>query len=322
MKNLNILLIIALSLISATKVIAQGMKPKIMVVPDRNWMDRHGFLKTEDVQGEKVYVPDYNTAFVKNSDVKNVLSSISEEMSKENFDLILLERKLEELTRQAARNEVRSNRRTGSAVAQSSYDALMKAANVDIILELWWELESVGGNRAVHFRVTGVDAWSQKQIANSEGWGEPGSASPVSRLLGEQVHNNMQPFIQGLERYFTRMQTNNSREISFELYMLDEAFDNGLEDGLNTRFGGETLKRIIRAWLNKEAHGFTTDYETDDEIIYSQLRMPFYDKDNMPMNAGDFIYGLQEVLLKQYKIDSDSRTIGLGKVILDIIGIR
>jgi hypothetical protein len=291
-----------------------------MVVPDRNWCYQKGFMIEWDNQGIKEFVPDYNTAFIKNADLSNVLVVIGEEMSKETFNLLLLRNELDELKRRAARNAARTSKR-GASIAQSSYDELLQSANADIIIELWWEVKTQSGDKYVDFRLTGIDAASQTQIANASGEGQVSSASSVSTLLREAVHNYMGTFQQGLQRYFNDLLTN-GREISFELYVWDDAFDNGLPDGLDTEFNGEPLNRIIRKWMvqNTVKGRFTTDHEQEDEIEYTQVRIPLHDSENMAMNARDWVYELSKMLREKYKIESRSYGIGTGKVILDIGG--
>jgi hypothetical protein len=321
MKTTKFLFLTALFiLLSFTGVYSQAKKPRIMVVPDRNWCDRQGFMSEWDNQGIKEFVPDYNTAFVKNADLTNVLAVIGEEMSKDNFNLLLLRNELDELKRRAARNTARTSKR-GANIAQSPYDELLQSANADIIIELWWEVKTLSGDKHVDFRLTGIDAASQTQIANASGEGEPSGATSVSTLLREAAHNYMGTFQQGLQRHFNDLLVN-GREISFELYVWDDAFDNGLPDGLDTEFDGEPLNRIIRKWMvqNTVKGRFTADHEQENEIEYAQVRIPLFDSDEMAMNARDWIYGLSKMLRDKYKIESRSYGIGTGKVILDIGG--
>jgi len=320
MKVERIILTVLLVLLSASGIYAQAKKPRIMVVPDRNWCNRNGFMTTWDNQGIKEFVPDYNTAFVMNADLTNVLAVIGEEMSKEKFDLLLLRNELDELKRKAARNAARTGK-SGSNIAQSPYSELMQSANADIIIELWWEVKSKGGDKYIEFRLTGIDAATQNQIANASGEGEPSSASSVSALLREAVHNYMATFQQGLQRHFNDLLAN-GREISFELYVWESAFDNKLPDGLDTEFDNEPLSRIIRKWMatNTVKGRFTTAHEQETGIEYTQVRIPLYDNENIAINARDWVYGLAKILRDKYGIESRSYGIGTGKVILDIGG--
>jgi hypothetical protein len=324
MKRIYNFIAILLAFCSVGEAVAQGakaMKPKIMVVPDNNWMDTNGFLKEEDVQGNKVFVPDYTSAFVKNVEMKNVVAEVSNEMSKTGYNMTSLERNLSGLNERSARNATRTYRRTGGAkAAQSSYDELLQQANADIIFDLWYAKEKSGGDPVIHFRVTGIDAFSFKQIAHTEGWSPAMAAAPVSQLLAQQVDKTMKPFIQELEDYFLKMQENNAREIIFEMYAQEDAFDNGLEDGLETRIEGKPLNRIVRDWLNSEAKGYSVEHETEDEIVYNQLLMPFFDKENKPQSTKDFIYGLEDLLQTKYKIDCKTTAPNPGTVIMDVIG--
>ncbi|GHU68884.1 hypothetical protein FACS189413_06750 [Bacteroidia bacterium] len=309
------------TLLFVPKVNAQATKPRLMVVPADDWCQQNGFMREFDNQGITVYVPDYRAVFVNNSDVNNVLAAIGEEFRKENFPLELLEEHLKSIESNAAADAVRTNRKTGAGIAESPEDAVYRAANVDIAIKIWWNIEKRGKEKRVQFRIVGVDAASKKQVASiTPSEGNPSDASSVFTLLQEAVQNYMPSFQQSVQQHFNTILAD-GREISVRLSMWDDAFDNVLPDGLDTEIDDEPLHRIIRKWFadNTVKGRFSVNSRTGTQIEYAQVRINPYDDDNIAQNAEDWVYGLTK-LLRKYNIKSKTTGIGTGKVVITLGG--
>jgi len=326
MKKKTFLILVLLVLFSVAEIYSQAKKPTIMIMPDKNWCKKNGFTKMEDNQGIKKDVVNYDAVFTSGTktttDLKDAISAINGEMSKREFNLVSLEKTLEKIEQNAARDLARGSK-TGAGVGTSSFGELMKTAKTDIYIELDFEVLKKGGDPYIKFRLTAFDAATDKQIAATPpgAEGEPSSSSSVNKLLGEAVVKYMPTFQGELQRHFDDL-VENGREISLDVKIWDDAMDKDLPDGMDTEFNGEELHRIIRKWLNANTvkKRFTVDNQHDMGIKYTQVRIALFDADDDPQDARDWASGLVKMLKKDCKLESKSDAIGVGEVTIIIGG--
>lgn len=66
---------------------AQEKKPTLMILPSDNWCNQRFFMTSYDNQGMKVKVPDYQKAFIEDSELGQVISKLGELMIKYGYSL-------------------------------------------------------------------------------------------------------------------------------------------------------------------------------------------------------------------------------------------
>ena len=132
-----------MALVISMMAFGQAKKPTIMVVPSQNWCYQNGYIKTFAENGETKKVPDYERAFLENSDVKTAISCINDMMAEANFPLKDMEQYLSSLSLTRAENAAATSK-SGGEVAESPLDIINARAKSDIIFELTWTVNKRG----------------------------------------------------------------------------------------------------------------------------------------------------------------------------------
>lgn len=169
MNNKYIFLSLVL-LIIVNPLFSQAKKPTIMVVPSINWCEQNGYTYEYNVQGRTQIAPDYDLALAKSTELKLVIAKIAGLMGERGFPLKDLESTLQSIKNIAAEDMVTSSR-SGAEIQESPLDQLKRVARADIIMELTWNVNNRGPFKSVSFILRGLDAYTNKQIAESVGTG-------------------------------------------------------------------------------------------------------------------------------------------------------
>lgn len=301
------LVIIILSVCSGS-LFGQAKKPTIMIVPSDNWCITNGFFTEFDNQGQKVKVSDYKRALQENADLIKVIASINSLMSERGFPLKNLESVLKSLESQSAEDAMLTSK-TGSSTSESPIDKLKKTAKADIWMQLTWTVKTMGPKVSVDFVLTGIDAYTDKQIAGADGTGPASFTADVSTLLSEAVLAHIDGFNSKLQMHFDDMFAN-GREVILRIKKFD-SFDGDLE----SEYGGSELGSIIESWVSENTvqGRFNTTDATENAMLFEQVRIALYDATNKAQDARSWAKGLQKMLKEKYQIESKLMTRGLGQ---------
>lgn len=293
----------------------QAKKPTIMVVPDDAWCTANGYVIETNNQGKITRTPDYERALQENIDLVTTLTKIGELMNERGFPLKDLSSSIKAINRNAAEDEMLTSRTSSASLAETPYDRIITRAKADIIVEVLWRVNTTGPKRSITYQLKGVDAYSNKNIASSEGTGVPSFSAEVPVLIEEAVLEKMDGFTSQLQNHFDDM-LENGREIVVNL----RVFDNGSGLSFEEEYSGEELADIIDAWMaqNTVNHRFNLSDQTDDIMSFEQVRIPLYRENGNAMDARHFANSLRKYLSgTPYNITSKVVTKGLGRA--DII---
>lgn len=288
----------------------QARKPKIMVVPAKDWCDQRGFMKTINNQGATEYISDWEMALVKSSELNSVLTKMGAEMQKGGFPLENLQQTIDGLKQDRTEEALRGN------VSSNPIDEVRARAKSDIEIHVYWKLENQGPRKRIaDFRIIGVDTYTNKEVGSAQGSGNWASASEYteSELLIEAVQSKMDGFKASLQTSFEEM-FKNGREITMNIYKTDK----WSEDFTTEKFGGDELSYVITDWLsaNTVAGRYGAPNASDTRMLISGIRIPPYDEKNQPMDA--IQYGrMFKKYLTSIGIPSDQiyvDKVGLGRV--------
>lgn len=291
-------------------------KPSLMVVPSRIWCNENGFMTEYDNMGSVERIPDYRRAFDENSELNLVVAKIGQMMADRGFQLKLMSNALSSLQAEAAEEMVLASKESGAGVAESPVDKLRKIAKADIWLEVYWQVNSMGFTKSITFNLSGIDAYTDKQIANCQGTGQPSHASEIPVLLEEAVTVNLDNFNEQLMTAFTDW-FDNGREITVRIKRFDDA-----EFDLETEFGGSELGMIIEDYMasNTVKSQFSTDDATENMMVFSNVRIPMINESGVAMDARRWARSLQKMLRDKYQITSKIMTKGLGNATIIVGG--
>lgn len=297
--------------------LGQAKKPTLMIVPSDVWCNKNGYMTTFNNQGVQEEIPDYTKALKNSMDLTAVISQIGALMADRGFTLKDLQQTTKSLNNLGAENSLLRSKTSGAAVAESPIDRLRRVAKADIIMELQWDIVSVGPKKQVRYVLRGLDAYSNKQVATAQGIGPASFSAPEAVLLEEAVIDKMDNFCAQLQMHFDDMLAN-GREVAVDVMV----FDNGSGIDLEKEYGDQELIEIIDGWFNENtvAHRFSKSDATETFALYEQVRIPLYNTNNMPMDTEQFVRKLSKFLAKPpYNITCKTLNRGLGRCAL-IIG--
>ncbi len=308
MKNIFITItLVIVSTFLSEHVFAQAKKPTIMIIPSSTWCEKNKFKKVFDNQGNKEEVDDYESAFNKSTELQQVITKISSFFRDRGYPAERMDQVIKDLKSQEA-EDLLTTSKTGSTLSESPLDKLKKVAKTDIIVTIDWQIIENGPFLQVNYNSIGLDAYTNKQIADATKVGQPNAAASVPLLLETAVLANMDNLLASLQAHFDDLRLN-GREIILEIRKF-ESFNGDLE----TEFDGKELNQIIENWVSKNTKGnsFSLKDATESIMNFNQVRIPFYDENGKALDARSWANDLRKYLKNTYKIDSKILTRGLG----------
>ena len=316
MRTLNVLLFINILLFvfisSISPAFSQGKKPSLMILPSDNWCNQRFFVETYDVQGVKKKTPNYKQAFQEDTELAQVIAKIGELMIKKGYELKDVEQGLKNLDLTNAEESVLRSSTSNSQISEAPIDKLKKRVKSDIVIQLWWEINQVGSGNLVRYTLDAFDSYTNKRIASSTGNGK-GSIKFVPDLILEAAKKNMPLFLSQIQEHYDDMQ-NNGREVVIKVQTWDNVNVN-----LETEFENKELTEHIIKWMNDNTvkGNFNTSDATANFLLFEQVKIPLYNKNNEKIDAREFADNLRKHLnAKPFNIPSKLVTRGLGEAIL------
>ena len=293
---------------------AQAKKPTLMVVPADNWCVQNNFMDKFDDQGTEVLVPNYKRVLQNSSDCYNVITKINTLMSDRNFPLKDLSAVIKSMDSNSAMNAVTTSK-SGAGLAESPLDLIKRNANADILIELNWQVNTVGPKRSITYSLAAKDAYTDKQIAGTQGTGTPSFAAEMPVLLEEAVVGNMDNFCAQLQAHNDDMMEN-GREVALEIKVID----NGSGIDLSSEYGGDELTDIIDDWVsdNTVNHRYNLSSGSENYLKFEQVRIPLYQANGRPNDTRRWARELSKVLTSKYQVPNRVDIRGLGKAVIMI----
>lgn len=309
------ILIIATFLFVVVGCMAQGAKkPKLMVIPSDVWCNQHGYMSEYDNEGTTEKIPDYKKALQNDIELHNVIAKINTLMADRQFPLVSLEQTMKSITNISAEDRLLQSKTSGARVMESPLDKLRRTAKSDIILELTWNINTVGPKMSITYSLQGLDAYTNKQVAGVQGTGAPSFSAETAILLEEAVINNMDQFCSQLQAHFEDLIAN-GREVALDV----RVFGNGSGLDFEKEYDGVELSEIIDEWMenNTVNHRYNKSDATENYIMFDQVRIPLFKENGMPMDTEAFARKLARDLRKApYNIPVKVLNRGLGRCLL------
>jgi hypothetical protein len=187
-------------------------------------------------------------------------------------------------------------------------------------MQIYWEVNDLGFEKSVTFRLRAIDAYTDKQIASASGTGNPAMSGQPAVLIEEAILDHIDNFNSALQNHFDDM-FENGREVVIRIKTWD-TWDYDLE---TEEFGDEELGILIEDWIsdNTLKGRFSTADATETMMVFEQVRIPLFYERNGQQRALDcrrWIKGLKKYLSSEFEIDSKLMMKGLGQAQLIIGG--
>lgn len=301
------------ALVVSVLVFSQAKKPTIMVVPSPTWCNEYGYTKTFDTNGGTKTEPDYERAFLENGDLKVAITTIGSMMTDLGFPLKDMEQNLNALSLSRAESAAKTSKSSGAEVDQSSLDVVNAHAKSDIIFSLYWKVNNRGPRRTLTYNLQALDAYSNKQIAATNGTSDPSISSELAVLLQEAVNASMGKMEEQLMKHFKDMEAN-GREVALVI----EKWDSSPYD-LESEFGGKELSELIEDWMAENTVNgvYSTLDATEAKMEFEQVRIALYAANNRQQDTRQWARGLVK-FLKTKGVESKLNMRGLGHATITI----
>lgn len=304
--------IFSIAIMLTTLSFGQAKKPTLMVVPADNWCIANNYVDKINDQGTVKDVPNYKRALQNSSECYNVITKINTLMSDRSFPLKDLSSVLKSMANNTVMDIVTTSS-SGAELAESTLDLIKRNSNADIILELNWQVNTVGPKKSITYSLAAKDSYTDKQIAGTQGTGSPSFSADLPVLLEEAVVANMDNFCAQLQAHFDDMMEN-GREVTMEVKVLED----GSGINLASEYEGEELTDIIDDWVsdNSVNHRYNLSQGSNNFLKFEQIRIPLFQANGRPNDTRRWTRDLSKFLTTKYQISSKVDIRGLGKAVL------
>ena len=282
-----------------------------MILPSDHWCEQRFYMTTWDNQGIKIKTPDYQTAFLQDRELTQVISKIGQLLTDRGYSLKDAEQETKAVFNRIAEEQVTTSKTSSSSIAETPLDMLKKRAKMDVLIQIDWTFNS---NRSITFTLEAFDTYTSKRIATSTGTGKP-SNQIIPIMLEESIKSKIKDFDKQIDKYYADIKKN-GREIILTIKCW-ENWDGDLE--LENEEGDELLD-VIQGWLRKNTVNgvFNLSDATENFAQFEQVRIPLRNEEDEAIDARMFATKLRKYLTKEYNFTSKVMTRGLGEAIIVI----
>ena len=278
--------------------------PTIIVFPDDSWMSDNGFMDTFDNDGETEYLPNYGDAFVKNREITTAIQVVQKILVERGFQHEDLQNLLKDMKRERA--EEMANSMDGDGFEKGAMDELLQQARPDIRVDIDFSVTPFGPRKNISFRMKAVDAYCNDQISSCEGIVE-GTMDPLDLAFRKIVVGKMDEFCEQMVAYFQDLR-DNGRQITVVFRAADGAGIDLLRDEIGD--DDDTYSDFLYDWIRRNAvnRAAKKGRQTKKMCEFKNVRIPFFDDDNMPIEADTWAKGIR----KKFKAETGIK-IGKGQ---------
>lgn len=300
--------LMGISAINAQKTMSP---PTVMIVPDDIYCKSNGYTLSFNNQSSIETRPDYEKALTEDQTLHAVLLQIGQLITDRNSSIEIIDI-LTAINNYKA--DISMNESNFGSEAESVDEAIIRNSQADILIKINFTLLKNGPQRQVQWTMAGIDAYTSMQFAPISGVGQPATAASPAILVREAVFGQMDAFLQKMLGYYQRMSTN-GRGISFNFKIID-----GSSLSMNSKIGDYTLQEVIDDFLydnSVDGNGLEKVRGGNTFLNYQCVYVPLMAEVRgrlRKQNANQIANKLSAYLEENYNIQSEFKTIGLGKV--------
>lgn len=292
-------------------------KPNLIVIPSDELLQKFGMLKEEEAQGKTIYIRDFKSYLLKDSNAKFIIASIQASFIKAGFPLNDLDQTLKSLDDQDILDDVDN-------IQKDAKTMLLTTVRPDIILELDYDLKSDNRsrnlNKSLSYTLRGIDAFSNKVIATIQqtGFGIDKADNDVGSLMKSALDKDIANFKNQINGYFGNI-IEKGREITVRV-AIDKEIKLSMEDDC---LDGDTYSDWVIDYLKTHTQKGTYKLErnTETELFFRNVRIKTLNEDGTQFSAYDFAKDLKKAIDKGCGIKSKNKTQGLGDAYIVLKGM-
>lgn len=308
MKNYICLILIFLSLSSAYSQVS--VKPRIMVVPSDQIMNKKGYVNNNLINNKYYYSFDYSKMFLVDTELKLAISKIGELFSDRGYDLNDLENGLRMINNDASIEKTYEGR-NGEILIKSNLDNVIESTNTDVRLDLTFEIvEETGPYKSLTFNIQAIDTYTNKQIAAASGISERTSESNMLRILEQSVLKHIPNLQSQIENYFLKLQQY-GRDLAVKI-IISNSSSLRLDSDVNK---GDYLSDVIEDWIseNSKDNNYNLVKDTGYEMEFNPVKVAIYDSNGKKNSTRNFLRDLEKYLKTNFQLNTNRFTVGIGK---------
>ena len=181
-------------------------KPTIMILPSDHWCDMRYFMTTYDNQGTKVKIPDYQKAFIEDTEIGPVISKIGQVLTDMGYSLKDAEQEIKSINTKTAEDNVTMSKTTGASLMESTLDMLKRRIKCDILIQISWDMSRSSSGHSTTFTLEAFDSYTNKRIATSTG--TTLGTGGVAELLASAVKQNAKSFGKQMDKWYADQRKN------------------------------------------------------------------------------------------------------------------
>ncbi len=289
-------------LLVATAAFSQAKKPTIMVVPSKSICVEKGFTVQFEQDGYSTTHPDYERA-VLDGDIRLVVAKIGEMMAERGFPLERLDATMDNIKTSEARLANMTNRE-GDVAQMSPLEQIMNTARPDIRLEIYYKLNVTGPRKSVTFEMSGIDAYTNVQVASASGTGAQSFSTEVPLMLQAAVLDYIDQFCNQLQMHFDDLLTN-GREVSVEFRCAENT-----EFDFYTSVDGNDLCDILEDVIYDNTVGGRYNLQTQDDRVlgFTRVRIPIYNDRGRPLDARRWAVNVVREVKRSLQVNPDDNS--------------
>ena len=283
-----------------------------MILPSDNWCNQRYFMTSFSNQGSTVKVPNYQQAFMEDTELPQVISKVGGILTELGYSLKDAEQEIKSIATKTAEDNVTFSKTSGAVLDETPLDVLKRRVKSDIVIQIWWKLNRDSKGHSASFILEAFDAYTNKRIATSTGTTKT-SKDIIPILLEQAVKENIKPFDEQMSRWYDDQQKNGR-----EIVLTVRCWDNW-ENGLETEYQGNELTDCIQDWLAEHTVNAAYNLSDGTETFaqFEQVRIPLLDKRGRAMDARAFATELRKFLQNPpYNITSKVMVRGVGEAII------
>lgn len=286
-----------------------GAPPTVMFLPDKVWCNEKGYVDVSERNGKTRITENYDRAFL-DPDLKNVIVQLNGLMKDnglpaKDYGATSEIDDDEEMEEEAYSGESLS----GNDMDGTDYESLLSKLRPDILIKIGWNVNEIGFNYSMSYRLEAIDSYSGKSIAQvTAETATLKTIVPKAAALKSAATEHMDAFIGRLQEHFDDLQEN-GREITVNCRLARTGDLN-----FSSEFNGKELSTIISDWLNDNTvnHVYSTRQAGRTRLSYEQVRIPFKDSAGRVMQAKEYMDQLKHYLRDTCGLKCENTTKGLG----------
>lgn len=290
-------------------------RPVIMVFPSDNLLKRYHALSTEKVDGQEVYVRNYNKYLKANTDNKAIISAIQDAFVKENYPLQDLEQALKKLDTKEAVD-------LADGLNKDAKTILLSVAQPDIIIELDYKSSMdmrapVDKARKIGYTINAIDAYTSNVISSTTT--SDLSGTNIIKVMGESIKDVMPKLMSDIQKSFSD-NLQRGRNVTIRVTVATESNIDLSDESIEGNSYADWVIDYVKTHTIKGAYKLQNN--TKNEMSFVNCRIRLLNDDGTQYGVYDWARDMSKAMKKDLGVSCSNQSQGLGEIVITINGIK